>query len=201
MDLDHDSVMPLNELVCRLQSGRHIEEYFRILYRRYYRALCRFFLHQGCKREHCEDLAQETLFAVYRGLASFRHEASFESWLFGIARNIFIQSLRRSRLNGKKYEFISLEDILDSQPENMKSGEGNPAFDQVLRAELCVALDRRISSFPAQMRRCAELRFRQGLSYREIAKVVSISLDAVKMQLARARKQLHCEISRLNQPR
>lgn len=63
-------------------------------------------------------------------------------------------------------------------------------LEAAVGAERLAALDAAIREFPTQMRRCAALRFRQGLEYQEIATVLQISLDAVKVQLSRARSRL-----------
>jgi len=63
------------------------EEYFRLLFKRFYGPLFRFFARRGFKTEECQDLIQETFLKVDRGLSGFREESSWKGWIFQIADN------------------------------------------------------------------------------------------------------------------
>lgn len=181
----------IDDLVRRLQTGGMAEDDFRILFQRYYRLVRYFFSERGCEPQECENLTQETFLAVYRGLAGFRHEASFDAWLLGIARNLHAQALRARQR-------IAVEIALAEVPEHLFRSDApgaEAAFLRVQNHERRQAVRELMAGFPDQMRSCAELRFQQGLSYREIAESLDMSLDAVKVQLARARKRLQHQIS------
>ena len=77
------------------------------LYRRYrmdlYRYLC-FLTHDPVQ---AEDLLSETFVRVINRLPTFRGECEVKTWLFGIARNIWLESLRR------RHQSVSLDDLME----------------------------------------------------------------------------------------
>ena len=77
------------------------------LYRRYrmdlYRYLC-FLTHDPVQ---AEDLLSETFVRVIKRLPTFRGECEVKTWLFGIARNIWLESLRR------RHQSVSLDDLME----------------------------------------------------------------------------------------
>ena len=178
------------ELVRRLQAGGERKEDFEILFRRYYRLVRHVFLQRGVEPQECDDLTQETFLAVHRALPGFRHEASFETWLLQIARNVLVRCLRREQTHKRSGEMIAIEEITEA---GLPAGaeEAPEAWERVFRAEQRAILQALIQELPGQMRLCARLRFCDELSHREIASALDISIDAVKVQLHRARKRLH----------
>ena len=83
-----------NRLVAAWQAGGDREEIFQRIFNAYYRPVHSFFVKRGFPADQCQDLAQETILKVYRGLPAFRREARFETWLFQIAANIYRNTLR-----------------------------------------------------------------------------------------------------------
>ncbi len=188
--------MPIERLVARVRDGIDVEESFRQIYYRYFRLVRRFFTHRGVRLDQAEDLTQETFANVYAGLAEFRGETSFENWLFRIAKNVD----RKRRRRGRTLKRAALEVSLDTQalPEAEAHGAADPSADPLrlaIEVEQRRALIEALAGFPEQMRRCASLRFLQGLRYGEIAEALKISLDTVRVQLSRARKRLRKELA------
>jgi RNA polymerase sigma-70 factor (ECF subfamily) len=72
----------VNRRIGESQTGGEREETFRLIFDRYYRSVYRFFEKRGFSTEECQDLTQETFLRVYKGMATFRGEARFETWLF-----------------------------------------------------------------------------------------------------------------------
>lgn len=187
---------PRNRLVEQWQAGGNREESFRQIFLTYYRPVYAFFLRRGFPAEECYDLSQDTFLRVSKSLQTFRHESSFESWLFKISANIYRNKLREQAALKREAQEVSLDDLTEpmgpweggaglslSAPE---SGALSGMLEQERQRLLRSALD----SLPVQMRRCVLLRIDQDLRYREIAELLRVSIDTVKAHLYQARQQL-----------
>ncbi|MEM7355347.1 MAG: sigma factor-like helix-turn-helix DNA-binding protein, partial [Acidobacteriota bacterium] len=106
-----------------------------------------------------------------------------------IARNLLAQELRSRRVAKRRGQEVSLDDI--QRPVELRDrASTHGALTQLLAAEQLTKLRSEVIRLPPQMRRCFVLRNAQGLRYREIASVLDISIEAVKVQLYRARSRL-----------
>jgi RNA polymerase sigma-70 factor, ECF subfamily len=183
----------LERIIDRLQSGEAVEESFRLLCERYHRPLYVFFLRRGFPHPDCLDLTQETFLGIYRGIGSFRRDARFETWLFRVAANAWRKRLRREMAGKRSGNEVSL----DAAPG---SDEGRPAFQPVARgpvpgdalfqAERIRLLQEAVERLPGQMRRCLVLNVYHELKVREIAEVLHLSPETVKVHLFQARRRL-----------
>lgn len=188
-----DRSEPVQQIIERLQSGASREEDFRRLFDLYSRRVHQFFLHRGFPPQDCLDLTQETFLGIYRGIGTFRRDSRFETWLFMIATNACRKRLR-SRVTAKRA----------GRETGLEDGEGGeiaiPAADGavpgegLLRKERSRLLREAIEKLPAQMRRCLLLRIDQEMSYREIAEVLRLSPETVKVHLFQARRRLREEL-------
>jgi RNA polymerase sigma factor (sigma-70 family) len=122
-----------------------------------------------------DDLAQETFIQAYRGLARFRGDASFSTWLFGIAHNHWRNARRQQR------DHAPLTDH-EVEKENIPS----PAHSADLRHDLTAALQQ----LPPEEQTALHLCYQQGLSHSEIASVLGWPLGTVKTHLARSKEKL-----------
>lgn len=181
----------LNRCISELRLGINTEENFRWIFRRYYRLVFVFFSRNGVSSNCCDDLTQEVFIRVYRGIASFRGEASFDTWLFRISWNLWSRS-RRSAATRE----VSLDETGESEGPSaiglaalLRWEQDNP-LGSALREEQRILLYQELREMPPQMRRCIVLRVQQGLKYREIAALMQISIDAVKSHLSQARFRL-----------
>jgi RNA polymerase sigma-70 factor (ECF subfamily) len=148
------------------------------LYRRYQGPVQRY-LYQLCgSADLAEELSQETFANACAGLLSFRGDCSVATWLFRIARNIYLNSLRRPR-PGR----IDTDELL-AIPD--AGTYGDPARSYAAR-EQRDAIGIALAQLPERQRSLLLLRDAEGLSYAEIADVLGMSLAAVKVNLFRAR--------------
>jgi RNA polymerase sigma factor (sigma-70 family) len=190
----------LIELFQRLQSEDDSEESFRLLFKRFYWPLFRFFTRRGFSPEECQDLTQETFLKVDRGLSSFREESRWEHWIFRIAANTASNAVRHCNATKRSGEAVAveLEEIADSLSETAggisHGSEAPTPLRQLLGKEMTKLLSEAVARLPAQMRRCVRLRVFQDLDYNEIAKILQISSATVKVQLFKARKRLQIEL-------
>jgi RNA polymerase sigma-70 factor, ECF subfamily len=153
---------------------RAVEE----LYHRY-RAPIQHYLYQLCgSADLAEELTQATFVKACAGLLSFRGECSVSTWLFRIARNVYLDSVRRpSPARVDTDELLAIPD---------RSPEGDPARSYAA-AEQRSLIGMALAQLPERHRTILLLRDAEGLAYAEIADVLGISLAAVKVNLFRAR--------------
>ncbi len=173
--------------VARFQSRTDREESFRWLYQTYFPAIERFFARKGIPPEDCLDLTQETFLGIYRGLDVFRSDARFETWLYRVATSTYLKSLRTGATAKRKGRSVPLDDGLASE-----AALGSPAdqLEGVIEDERAQAMAAAVRRLPDQMRKCLTFRLYQQLAYREIAEVMKLNIETVKVHLFKARKRL-----------
>jgi RNA polymerase sigma-70 factor (ECF subfamily) len=184
-----------NRLVAAWQAGGDREEVFRQIFRTYYRPVHSFFAKRGFPADECQDLVQETFLKVHRGLAAFRCEARFETWLFQIAANLYRNTLRSQSTLKREAQEVSLDEAAEETGVPAPKATEAGALDGVLAEERSQVLHDALEELPSQMRRCVELRVHQDLRYREIAILMQVSIDTVKAHLYQARQQLKSKLS------
>ncbi len=134
-----------------------------------------------------EDIAQQVFLRVWQHAKHYRPDAKFTTYLFTITRNlVFNESRRRSR---KKEIPLDGNDSSGCHHEPGDEPRRQPDAT-LLEAELRIAVDKAIASLPETQRLAVTLRRYENLSYEEIAKVLDLSVSAVKSQLFRARLSL-----------
>lgn len=169
------------------QAGEDREDAFRVIFDAYFPAVRRFFARKGLPPQDCLDLTQETFVGIYRGLGRYRREARFETWLFKIATTAFLKKLRAGATGKRRGEEIAADDLALGEPAMAAPGD---QLARVLDGEARARLRAAVAELPEQMRQCMTLRVYHDLKYREIAAVMRISIETVKVHLFQARKRL-----------
>ncbi len=185
--------------IRELQRGHRREANARWLFERYFPALRKVFARRGCPEDQCSDLAQETFVKAFGRLASFQHDARFDTWLFRIAGNEWKNYLRSRGTQKRHVEIVSLAGDEANSDRLRNPAELDPEAKLLADERLRLrrrALHRALQGLPPQMRRCAVLRLQQGLKYREIALVLGISMNRVRSLLYGARRRLREEVVR-----
>ncbi len=143
--------------------------------------------------DEAADLTQETFIAAYRSLDEFRGEASVYTWLYRIAvnkcRNAF---KKRDRQRLYVAPEAPSDEELESVPNPGKMGE--PAAE-LERKEVRALVEKAISELPLDYRIVAVLRDLHGLAYSQISDATGLSIDVVKMRIARARAMLRRKLA------
>ncbi|MCX7806482.1 MAG: sigma-70 family RNA polymerase sigma factor [Planctomycetota bacterium] len=125
-----------------------------------------------------EDAAQEVFLRAYGALARLRSPESFGAWILQIARNYSSRETLRSGRRSK------VEEILPGKPGDV---EDRAAGEEDLRAACVLELVERL---PEPARHTVLLKYRQGLSCREIAEMEGVPVGTVTSRLSRALLQL-----------
>ena len=133
-----------------------------------------------------EDIAQQVFIRLWKSAPRYKPKAKFTTFLYTITRNlVFNESRRKSRK--KEYSMEEREDDFHLQTADHQ----NASPDQgMLQQELRQAVDQAIADLPEKQRLAVILRRYEGMPYDEIAKILGLSVSAIKSQLFRARNTL-----------
>lgn len=148
---------------------------FSALYRKYAPEVFRFALYLSGEHAEAEDITSETFARAWASPEPVR-AATVKGYLFTIARNLFLQGLRR---RGRQDELS--QELPDSQPSQLAQTEQ--------KAELRAVLAR-LQRLPEIDRAAVLMRSVDEMPYEEIALALGISLSAAKVKVHRARLAL-----------
>lgn len=198
----HEDPTAADDAIRAIQAGGDREAQFKALFGRYYRPLVYFFRNQRASAEDSEDLAQETLIRALRSVNDFEFKASFDSWVFLIARNVWSNAWRERKAGKRSAPEVALDasvDERDGAPAPLVArlaAPGDDPLEEVLERERQQEVEVALGELPPGLRVLVELRVGQELRYREIAKALQISTETVKSQLRVARDRLRPRLAR-----
>ena len=145
--------------------------------------------------DEAEDLTQEILVKASQALENFRGESTLSTWLYRIATNAALD-----RLRSRPFQQAAQERLLDDSSEDgltavddrdIWTGEKTPSPEQqIVRQEMNECIWRFIEKLPEDYRVVVVLSEWEGLKNGEIAEILGITLDTVKIRLHRARAKL-----------
>lgn len=138
--------------------------------------------------EDAQDTAQETLIRLARQLREFPDARALSVWLYKVAKTQCLMSRRKSKF--APAQMLSLDDLMPKDLAHV-TGDSKPAQitpeDLVLHQEMRSRLEQAVLALPKHYRLVLVLRDMEQLDTREVAEVMGISEDTVKMRLHRAR--------------
>lgn len=194
---ERGTTVPAEEvaLVARARAGD--QDAFGVLVRLHQRQVYNLALRMLHDSEEAYEATQEVFFAAWQGLAGFRGQARFATWLYRIAYNYCLRvSETRKRDLALRAELLA-ESAREQRPERRVSLEHAKHAEQELRE----AVRSGIASLPAKYRAVLVLRHLQDLTYEEMAQVMRVPIGTVKTQLFRARSLLKERLQGLDQAR
>jgi RNA polymerase sigma-70 factor, ECF subfamily len=174
------------ELVRLSQSGTQAA--FEELVRRHQQRV--FALVGGILRhaQDVEDVAQQVFLKAYLGIKRFDQRAAFSTWLYKIAVNECWDYLRKKKVRPLVYE-ADLSEEQVSRLDGIVSADRPPANpnDRMEAGEL---LERMLDALPEQDRQLLLLKEVEGFSVQELAEILNLNVNTVKVRLFRARGRI-----------
>jgi RNA polymerase sigma-70 factor (ECF subfamily) len=158
---------------CQRGDIEAFEQIFRVYRNPVFRLAYRF----TGNRDDAEDLTQEIFLKVFENIGSFRYESSFATWLYRIAVNTCMNFQR----DKKPAESLGVTDDLGSSVSPEAICE---------RGELQRKIEAEIASLPSPLKIAFLLVVVEGMTYREASEILSLSVDALRMRVSRARQIL-----------
>lgn len=131
------------------------------------------------REDEARDVVQETFLRAFRGLANFRGQAKFSSWIYRIALNLCRDWIRRERRApvSQPPEGVDLADIASEQ------GPVESIEDLVARHDMTRTVARIMEQLPEEQRTAIILKEYHGMTFQEIADLQNCPLSTVKTRL------------------
>jgi len=146
-----------------------------------------------------EDLTQEVFIKVGQALENFRGESKLSTWLYRIATNAALDRLRSPSFQRIAQERLSDDSIEkgeeDVDARDVWTGEKKPLVEQqIIREEMNDCIRGYVEKLPENYRTVLVLSEWEGLRNNEIAEILGITLDTVKIRLHRGKEKLKEEL-------
>ena len=191
--------MPRSDRELMLAFKEGDSEAFVALYDRYTRPLINFFYKMCYDRALAEDLTQETFLRLLRFRTRYRPEATFRTFIYTVARNLWIDRHRSKKAAPKT---ISAE--LRVQEDGATIGDLVPGREQgvvkrLADKEAADLVRTAVEDLPEGQRMVFLLAEAQGLKYREISEILKIPIGTVKSRMNAAISRLRGLLGRVVQ--
>lgn len=181
------------ELMLDVKAGD--DSSFDFLLQRYRSPLVNFLYRMVRDTATAEDLAQEAFLRVYRARKQYTPSAKFTTWLFRIATNLALNSVRDNR-------YAKLGVPLDSPADEDAAPMELPApvmriDEHMIERDRTEFIRRAIASLPEKQRAAVLLHKYEEMDYEEIARILDCSESALKSLLFRAYESLRVQLAPL----
>jgi len=162
---------------------------FNELYTEFYPKIIRY-VSRMVDPNDAEDITQDVFNKVNRGLGGFQEKSKISTWIYRIATNTAIDRLRSTT-----YKYATgqntAEDATDPEDQSVCGYHEPSASDQVvIRKEMGECVQEYIDNLPPDYKTIITLSELDDLTNKEIAEILGISLENVKIRLHRARSKL-----------
>ena len=176
------------QLVERAQQGD--KQAFDLLVIKYQRKLARLLSQFIRDASEVEDVTQEAFIKAYRALPSFRGDSAFYTWLYRIgintAKNFLVAQGRRAPTTTTGFDSEEAEGFEEaSQLREMNTPESELTSKQIAQT-----VNQTLEELPEELRTAITLREIEGLSYEEIAAIMSCPIGTVRSRIFRAREAI-----------
>lgn len=136
-------------------------------------------------QEDAEELTMETFFRIYRNAGTFRGESKVSSWVFGIARRVYLEHLKEKNKSIKTLEIYEGDAVSEDSPINENVELVRKAIEKLAPYE----------------REVLFLAYYEELPYEDIAKVLDIPVGTVKSRVFNAKAKLKKIIEEMSHER
>jgi RNA polymerase sigma-70 factor, ECF subfamily len=172
------------------------ESSFREIYDEFRPRIQRYLIRMVGENE-AEDLTQEVFVKINQALKTFRGESQMSTWIYQIATNTALDKLRSPYFRVRQVKSLSVEAIerIEADKDLLAEEEAGSADQKVILQEMNGCIREIIDTLPEDYRSVIVLSELEGMKNQEIAEVLEVSLQAVKIRLHRGRALLKKELS------
>jgi RNA polymerase sigma-70 factor, ECF subfamily len=165
-------------------------EDFQAIHASYRPRICRY-LTRLVGPSEAEDLAQEVFVKVSRGLPDFQGAAKLSTWIYRIATNVATDRLRSRSFKETRSDKAVSPHEGSAEDAGALPDKKSPSLErQRMREEMSSCVHSYINTLPENYRAVVTLSDIEGLTNQEIADVLGLTLDVVKIRLHRGRARL-----------
>ncbi len=187
---DELAALPDHEIMARIKGGppEELMGGFEILVGRYKDPIVSFLYRFTGDFRTAEDLAQETFLRVFRKIHEYNNTAKFSTWLYTIASNLAKDEFkRRVRHPARSLDWKGGGDTTRDVPEAKADTTDSVPDVQLEHDEVRQNVKKALNLLDEHDREVLLLKDVQGLSYAEIAEVLTLPMGTVKSRISRAR--------------
>jgi RNA polymerase sigma-70 factor, ECF subfamily len=187
--------MPRSDVQLMLDVKAGDDASFDLLLQKYRTPLVNFLYRMVRDAATAEDLAQEVFLRVYRARKQYSPSAKFTTWLFRIATNLALNSVRDNR-------YRRMQVSLDAPAEEDEAPIQLPAREMridehMVERDRAQIIRRAVAALPEKQRVAVLLHKYEEMDYGEIAKILDCSESALKSLLFRAYETLRVQLAPL----
>ncbi len=176
MDLTQDI-----ELFLKLQEGD--ERAFKVLFQKYYSAMCLFARQYLKDHEMAEEAVQDMFVRIWEKKQSLHIETSVKNYLFRAVRNHCLNQIQHEKIKSQYASRVQDSAVQDIDPDQF-----------YIEVNLLERIEKSINSLPPKRQEIFRMSREQGLKYKEIAENLNISVKTVEAQMGLALKILREEL-------
>ena len=166
------------QLILQVKEGSR--EAFRVLVETYMRQAYDVAFSILGSHDDADDIAQETFVKVHRVIGSFRGESGFGTWMFRIVTNLSLNRLKQRKRQQRREVDLSVADQ-EMEPVVAQTMDGH---------EMRIHIERALHELPTLQRAVVMLRHMNGLSTRQVSRILECSEGTVKTHLYRGLRKM-----------
>lgn len=170
-----------SEIIRKVLAGEH--QLYAELVKRYQNFVFTIALKYTPMREDAEEIAQDAFVKAYRALKDFRGDSKFSTWLYSIVNSTSITFLRKKKLDIHSLDSEHVFEVADSQASDNKA-------NQIEQKSKVAMVAQAIDLLNPDDAKIITLFYKAEQSLEEIAKILNIETNTVKVKLHRARQRL-----------
>jgi len=187
MNSDQPQKQHFDEKLAIENLARGSNDAFDAVYNNYYSEVNQFVLRYVKSPQLAEDLSQEIFIKVWESRANLAEVRSFRSWLFVVARNHTLNTLKSA---------AHKQDVVAEITRHTNPKSSSPVEDELLSREYLRYLNGILDTLPPKAREVFRLCREQHKSYDEVAAILGISRNTVKSHMAHSLKILRDSVEK-----
>ena len=177
---DSHSALPDEEIVALVQGGN--KELFGVLMDRYEQKLSRYGRKFLSSPDNIQDIVQDVFTNAYQNIKSFDTSQKFNSWIYRIAHNAYVNALRKN-----SHMPIALPDLDTLLSHAIYE---DPSEIEREQKDIKVMIEKCLEKISPKYKEVLLLRYYEDMDYKEIANILKVPIGTVSIRLKRAREYL-----------